>query len=223
VGEDGPTHHGVFDLTFLRMVPGMVVMAPRDEDQLRHMLATALSRDDGPCALRYPRGAGLGVPLTGEPTPLPIGRAETLRHGGDACLLAVGTMVPAALGAADLLARRGCEVEVVDMRFVKPLDADLLADVWHRHREVFTLEENTVVGGFGAGVLEWAAVHEEVHPPHVECLGIPDEFQEHATRAELLAGMGLDAASLAERVAARLAESRADEGRGTGRRAGSAS
>lgn len=223
VGEDGPTHHGVFDLTYLRMVPGMVVMAPRDEDQLRHMLATGLARQDGPSALRYPRGAGLGVPLTGLPTPLPIGRAETLRRGADACLLAVGTMVPAALGAAELLARRGCEAEVVDMRFVKPLDAALLTDVWHRHREVFTLEENTVVGGFGAGVLEWASAHDEAHPPRVECIGIPDEFQEHATRAELLAGMGLDAASLAERITARMAEVRADDDRGAGRRAGSAS
>ncbi|MBK7188282.1 MAG: 1-deoxy-D-xylulose-5-phosphate synthase [bacterium] len=194
VGEDGPTHHGVFDLTFLRMVPGMMVMAPRDENQLRHMLATALAREDGPSALRYPRGAGLGVALDGPPVPLPVGRGETLRDGGDACLLAVGTMVQAALGAAELLARRGCEVEVVDMRFIKPLDAALLADVWRRHREVFTIEENTVVGGFGAGVLEWAAEHDEAHPPHVSCLGIPDAFQEHATRAELLAGMGLDAA-----------------------------
>ncbi|MBM4132009.1 1-deoxy-D-xylulose-5-phosphate synthase, partial [bacterium] len=223
VGEDGPTHHGVFDLTFLRMVPGLVVMAPRDEDQLRHMLATGLARQDGPSAVRYPRGAGLGVPLTGAPTPLPIGRSETLRRGSDACLLAVGTMVTAALGAAELLARRGLEAEVVDMRFVKPLDVSLLADVWHRHREVFTLEENTVLGGFGAGVLEWAAAHDEPHPPRVECVGIPDAFQEHATRAELLADMGLDPASLADRVSARLAEARADEGRGTGRRTGSAS
>ncbi|MBK8166225.1 MAG: 1-deoxy-D-xylulose-5-phosphate synthase [bacterium] len=223
VGEDGPTHHGVFDLTFLRMVPGMVVMAPRDEDQLRHMLATGLARQDGPSALRYPRGAGVGVPLTGAPTPLPIGRAESLRRGADVCLLAVGTMVPAALGAAELLARRGCEAEVVDMRFIKPLDAALLADVWLRHREVFTLEENTVVGGFGAGVLEWASAHDEPHPPRVECIGIPDEFQEHATRAELLAGMGLDPASLAERIAARIAEARADDDRQADRRAGSAS
>jgi 1-deoxy-D-xylulose-5-phosphate synthase len=218
VGEDGPTHHGVFDLTFLRMVPGMVVMAPRDEDQLRHMLATALAREDGPSALRYPRGAGRGLALEGQPQPLPIGTAETLRSGADACLLAVGSLVYPALAAADLLARRGCEVEVVDMRFVKPLDEAVLSDVWRRHREVFTLEENTVLGGFGAGVLEWAAAHEEISPPHVTCVGIPDAFQEHATRAELLAGMGLDAASLVERVAARLAETRAG-----GSRAGSAS
>jgi 1-deoxy-D-xylulose-5-phosphate synthase len=113
-----------------------------------------------------------------------------------------------ALAAAEALARRGIEVEVVDMRFVKPLDEALLASVWLRHREVFTLEENTVVGGFGAGVLEWAAAHEETSPPHVTCIGIPDVFQEHATRAELLAAMGLDAGGLAERIATRLAHAR---------------
>ena len=219
VGEDGPTHHGVFDLTFLRMVPGMMVMAPRDEDQLRHMLATALACEDGPSALRYPRGAGLGVAMDGPPQPLPIGSSETLRLGGDACLLAVGTLVHPALAAAELLARRGIEVEVVDMRFIKPLDEALLAAVWRRHREVFTLEENTVVGGFGAGVLEWGAAHDEAAPPRVTCIGIPDTFQEHATRAELLAGMGLDASGLVERIAKRLAH-----GHGGGSRAaGSAS
>ena len=218
VGEDGPTHHGVFDLTFLRMVPGMMVMAPRDEDQLRHMLATALAREDGPSALRYPRGAGLGLDLEGPPRPLAIGTSETLRRGADACLLAVGSLVHPALAAAELLARRGFEVEVVDMRFIKPLDETLLGDVWQRHREVFTLEENTVLGGFGAGVLEWASAHDEASPPHVTCVGIPDAFQEHATRAELMVDMGLDAASLVERVAARLTDTRAG-----GSRAGSAS
>jgi 1-deoxy-D-xylulose-5-phosphate synthase len=104
------------------------------------------------------------------------------------------------------------------MRFIKPLDETVLTDVWRRHREVFTLEENTVVGGFGAGVLEWAAAQDEVSPPRVTCVGIPDAFQEHATRAELMAGMGLDAASLAERVALRLGEARAG-----GSSAGSAS
>ena len=218
VGEDGPTHHGVFDLTFLRMVPGMMVMAPRDEDQLRHMLATALAREDGPSALRYPRGAGLGLDLEGPPRPLAIGTSETLRRGADACLLAVGSLVHPALAAAELLARRGFEVEVVDMRFIKPLDETLLGDVWQRHREVFTLEENTVLGGFGAGVLEWASAHDKASPPHVTCVGIPDAFQEHATRAELMVDMGLDAASLVERVAARLTDTRAG-----GSRAGSAS
>ncbi|MFO7609201.1 MAG: 1-deoxy-D-xylulose-5-phosphate synthase [Candidatus Krumholzibacteriia bacterium] len=199
VGEDGPTHHGVFDLTFLRMVPGMVVMAPRDEDQLRHMLATGLARQDGPSALRYPRGAGLGVPLTGPPTPLPIGTAETLRDGEDICVLAVGSLVQPALDAAESLAAAGLGVEVVDMRFVKPLDEETLRSVWERHRLVLTAEENARAGGFGAAVLEWAA-GQGAGGPRVELVGIPDDFQEHAGRNELLAALGLDAAGLAATI-----------------------
>jgi 1-deoxy-D-xylulose-5-phosphate synthase len=199
VGEDGPTHHGVFDLTFLRMVPGMVVMAPRDEDQLRHMLATGLARGDGPSALRYPRGNGRGVALEGAATPLPVGRAETLRRGDDVCVLAVGSMVHPALAAAAALAADGIDVEVVDMRFVKPLDEDLLRSVWERHRHVVTVEENSVRGGFGAAVLEWSA-EQGARGPRVDVVGIPDSFQEHATRGELLAAVGLDADGLAARI-----------------------
>ncbi len=176
VGEDGPTHHGVFDLTFLRMVPGMVVMAPRDEDQLRHMVATALAREDGPSAIRYPRGNGLGVPCVGPAAALPIGTAEVLQPGDDLCLLAVGSMVEPARQAAVKLAVAGVAAEVVDMRFVKPLDASLLADVWRRHRVVLTVEENALAGGFGAAVLEWASANAEAGEPRVVCLGIPDEF-----------------------------------------------
>jgi len=200
VGEDGPTHHGVFDYTYLRMVPGMVVMAPRDEDQLRHMLATGLAREDGPSAIRYPRGSGFGVPMAGAPTPLPIGTAEILCEGDDVCLLAVGSMVDKAMQAAATLRREGFHAEVVDMRFIKPLDEKLLAEVWRRHRLVATVEENCVAGGFGAAVLEWAARQREAHPPIVLNLGIPDSFQEHATRDELLADIGLDGPGLARRI-----------------------
>lgn len=199
VGEDGPTHHGVFDLTFLRMVPGMVVMAPRDEDQLRHMLATALARQDGPSALRYPRGAGLGVALDGPPTPLPLGTAETLRDGDDVCVLAVGSLVQPAVEASESLAAAGLGVEVVDMRFVKPLDEDTLRSVWERHRLVITAEENALAGGFGAAVLEWAS-GQGAGGPRVASVGIPDDFQEHAGRDELLAALGLDAAGLAATI-----------------------
>ncbi|MCB1182026.1 1-deoxy-D-xylulose-5-phosphate synthase [bacterium] len=207
VGEDGPTHHGVFDFTYLRMVPGMCVMAPRDEDQLRHMLATALAREDGPSSLRYPRGSGLGVPMEGPATPLPIGRAETLREGSDVCLLAVGSLVQPALEAAENLAAEGIGCEVVDMRFVKPLDEDLLDSVWGRHRLVVTLEENSVLGGFGAAVLEWEALNGRTGGPQVKLVGIPDRFQEHASRAELLDAMGLDAAGVTRTVRAFLGES----------------
>ena len=199
VGEDGPTHHGVFDLTFLRMVPGMVVMAPRDEDQLRHMLATGLAHEGGPSALRYPRGSGPGAALVGPARPLPLGTAETLREGDDVCVLAVGSLVHPALEAAESLDAAGIGVEVVDMRFIKPLDQETLHGVWERHRLVLTVEENSIAGGFGAAVLEWAA-GQPAGGPRVELVGIPDRFQEHASRAELLAGMGLDAAGLAARI-----------------------
>ncbi len=207
VGEDGPTHHGVFDLTYLRMVPGMVVMAPKDENELRHMLATALAYDDGPCAIRYPRGAGLGVACDEPPTPLPLGRAEVLSEGEDLCFLALGSLVEPAREAAALLARQGVRAEVVNMRFVKPLDDALLADVWRRHRLVVTLEENALAGGFGAAVLEWASQETQVSgheaaEPRVVRLGIPDAFQDQATRAELLADLGLDADGIAARALA---------------------
>ncbi|HOX26334.1 MAG TPA: 1-deoxy-D-xylulose-5-phosphate synthase [Candidatus Krumholzibacteria bacterium] len=204
VGEDGPTHHGVFDLTFLRMVPGMVVMAPSDENELRRMLATALARDDGPTALRYPRGNAVGVPLDAELTPLAIGRARTLRTGDNLALLAIGSLVQPARKAADVLARQGIEAELVDMRFVKPLDDGLLADIWQRHRLVVTVEENVLAGGFGAAVLEWAQRHAAAENPHVVCLGIPDCFQDQASRNELLGMLGLDADGIARSAAAAL-------------------
>jgi len=200
VGEDGPTHHGVFDLTYLRMVPGMVVMAPKDENELRHLLATAVAREDGPCAVRYPRGTGLGVALDGPPTPLPIGRAEVLREGEDVCLLAVGSMVAPAVQAATTLAGLGLSAQVVNMRFIKPLDEDLLADVWQRHRLVVTVEEGALMGGFGAGVLEWAADRGDGADVQVVRLGIPDRFQDQASRAELLEDLGLTADGIASRV-----------------------
>ncbi len=200
VGEDGPTHHGVFDYTYLRMVPNMVVMAPRDEDQLRHMLATGLARNDGPSSLRYPRGSGCGVDCSSEPTPIPLGKSETLATGADVCLLAVGSMVQPSLVAAEQLQAEGLHCEVVDMRFIKPLDEDLLADVWQRHRLVVTLEENSIAGGFGAAVLEWAALSGAVGAPQVKLCGIPDKFQEHASRDELLAALKLDAVGIAETV-----------------------
>jgi 1-deoxy-D-xylulose-5-phosphate synthase len=200
VGEDGPTHHGVFDLTYMRMVPNMVVMAPADEQELRRMLVTALGRDDGPSALRYPRGSALGVELTDDIEPLVIGEARPLRAGDDVALLAVGSLVEPARKAAELLARQGVQAELVDMRFVKPLDEALLADVWQRHRVVVTLEENALAGGFGAGVLEWAQAHAPGEGPAVHRIGIPDRFQDQASRAELLAAMGLDGEGIARDV-----------------------
>jgi len=214
VGEDGPTHHGVFDLTFLRMVPDLVVMAPSDENELRRMLATALARTDGPSAIRYPRGNAVGVPLDPELAPLEIGRSRTLRRGDGLALLAVGALVQAARKAAELLARRGIEAEVIDMRFVKPLDEATLLDVWHRHRLVVTVEENALAGGFGAAVLEWGHGQALAEAPHVLRLGIPDCFQDQASRADLLAELGLDAEGIA-RAAGEALERLCDRGSAT--------
>jgi 1-deoxy-D-xylulose-5-phosphate synthase len=204
VGEDGPTHHGCFDLTFLRAVPDLVIMAPKDEHELRQMLATALVYEDGPTALRYPRGAGLGVPMPAAVEPLAVGEAETLQSGDDVCLLAVGSLVAPAVEAAGMLAASGVAATVVNARFVKPLDAGALHAAFADHRLVVTLEENALAGGFGAAVLEWAAVHAPKPAKPVLCLGIPDAFIAHAPRGDLLAGMGLDAATIAERVLTRL-------------------
>jgi len=161
--------------------------------------ALAIAHETGPAALRYPRGAGVGANLAGEAVPLPVGRAETLRHGDDVCVLAVGSMVHPALAAARALAAAGIGCEVVDMRFVKPLDEDLLRSVWERHRQVVTVEENSIRGGFGSAVLEWAAA-QGAGGPSVQLIGIPDAFQEHATRGELLTACGLDPAGLAARI-----------------------
>ena len=206
VGEDGPTHHGVFDFTYLRMVPNMVVMAPRDEDQLRHMLATAVAREEGPSSLRYPRGSGLGVPLEGEARVLEIGTCEVLEEGHDVAILAVGAMVQPSLEAARLLEARGVSCRVVDMRFIKPLDEAQLRDVWENFRTIVTVEENAVAGGFGGGVLEWAAMENTGNHPRVLNIGVPDAFQEYASRNELLADMGLSAEGLAESIGRIVAE-----------------
>lgn len=200
VGEDGPTHHGVFDYTFMRMVPNMVVMAPRDEDQLRHMLATAMERTDGPSSLRYPRGCGPGASLAGKPAALPIGKSETLAKGKDVAILAVGSMVHPALEAGTLLAKTGITAEVVDMRFIKPLDEELLNAVWENFDKVVTVEENALAGGFGAAILEWAAAQGKVPGPRVLNIGIPDEFQEHASRDQLLRDMGLSGDGISKQI-----------------------
>ncbi len=200
VGEDGPTHHGVFDYTFMRMVPNMVVMAPRDENQLRHMLATAMDRTDGPSSLRYPRGSGPGAALEGQPQAIPIGKSETLAEGEDVAILAVGTMVQPAIEARSLLARNGISAKIVDMRFIKPLDENLLASVWSSFDKVVTVEENSLAGGFGSAVLEWAAAHGDSPGPKVMNIGIPDQFQEHASRDQLLEVMGLTGEGITRQV-----------------------
>jgi len=186
-GDDGPTHHGMLDLAYLRVIPGMTVSAPSDPDEMRRLLATGL-RHDGPFTLRYPRGAApasQGAAME----PVEIGRMRLVREGADVALVAVGKMLAPTLQAADRLAGEGVRATVVDARFVKPIDP-ALAPLAARHRAVVTVEDGTVRGGFGSGVLELLAA-EGVHVP-VRIMGLPDHFIEHGPPATLLSGFGLD-------------------------------
>lgn len=203
VGEDGPTHHGVFDLSYLRQMPNMCVMAPKDEEELRHMLATAIAIE-GPAAVRYPRGAGLGVPLTDSLETLPVGKAEVLQEEGDIAFLAVGTMVEKAKKAAAILKEEGIEAAVVNMRFIKPLDTELLGEMARTKKLLITAEENVLAGGFGSAVAEYLADH-GIEVPLLR-FGIPDRFIEQGTRRELLSLCGLQPDEMAERIRERLSQ-----------------
>jgi 1-deoxy-D-xylulose-5-phosphate synthase len=197
VGADGPTHHGVFDLTYLRMIPDMVVMAPKDENELRDMLYTAIEYD-GPIAFRYPRGAGLGVEIKEGFEKIPIGKAEKLKDGNDVALLAVGKMVEYSLEAAEQLDALGINSEVINMRFVKPLDAEILDYAADKFDKIITLEENNLVGGFGSGVLEY--FNEKNYKNNLLRIGLPDGFVEQGTQKELHRMLNIDAEGIVERV-----------------------
>ena len=192
VGPDGPTHAGSFDLSFIRCVPNMTLMAPADENECRRMLATGLALD-GPSAVRYPRGQGPGADVEAGLEPFPVGEAETRVDGAGVALLAFGTMV----APAEALGRE-LGYTVVNMRFVKPLDTALVERVAASHDLLITLEENAVPGGAGAGVLEHLADTGSTTP--VRLIGLPDEFVEHGSREELLAHCGLDADGLRTRI-----------------------
>jgi 1-deoxy-D-xylulose-5-phosphate synthase len=196
VGEDGATHHGLFDFSYLRSLPGMVVMAPADEEELRRMLVTALAHP-GPSALRYPRGAGTGAARGAVIQPLEIGRGALLHDGTQAALIAIGRMVPEALAARELLSRDGIDVAVVNARFVKPLDRELILSLARRLPWLVTIEENVLAGGFGSAVLECLADADQSAGCRVRRLGIPDRFVEHGSQAELRSACALDAASIA--------------------------
>ncbi len=198
VGADGPTHHGVFDYSYLRHLPNMVFMAPRDEEELRRGMVTAL-RHEGPFAYRYPRGNGLGLELSEDlPAPLPIGVGEKLREGTDGVFFAAGAAVQQALEAAELLAAEGLQLAVVDPRFIKPLDRGLLTAEAERTGLVITLEDHVLHGGFGSAVLELLA--DAGLSPTVLRLGLPDAFIEQGSQAELRQRYGLDAAGIARKV-----------------------
>lgn len=196
VGEDGATHHGLFDIAYLRCLPNMVLMAPKDENELRHMLATMASYSSGPIAVRYPRGSGPGAALDPKPTPLPIGEGELLRNGGDLLLVAYGTMVPAAEKAAQLLEARGIKAAIINARFAKPLDERLILEWARRVPRVATLEEGALAGGFGDAVLEFLNT-QGIDGLRIRRFGVPDRLFDHATRDALLRAAGLDAETLA--------------------------
>jgi 1-deoxy-D-xylulose-5-phosphate synthase len=201
VGEDGPTHQGLFDLSYLRSLPNMVVMAPKDENELRQMMVTALQHD-GPVAFRYPRGTAVGVALESPITALQIGKAEILKEGDDVVILALGRCVSEGLKAHARLAERGVRATVVNCRFVKPIDVDLIADLARRVPRIITVEENVRQGGFGSAVLE-ALNDQGITHVAVERLGVPDIFVEHGSPDVLRAKYGLDADAIVK-AAARL-------------------
>ncbi|WP_369681948.1 1-deoxy-D-xylulose-5-phosphate synthase [Malonomonas rubra] len=193
VGADGPTHHGVFDLSFMRHIPNLTFAVPRNEVELRRLMKTA-TLADGPFAYRYPRGSGVGLPLEGKIEPLTIGKGELLRAGSDGLIIAVGVMVGEALEAAKIMSGEGIEISVVDARFVKPLDRDLILTQAAKVPFVVTAEENALQGGFGSAVLE--LLNDSGLPLPVVRVGIPDHFVEQGTQAELRTQLGIDADGL---------------------------
>jgi 1-deoxy-D-xylulose-5-phosphate synthase len=206
VGDDGPTHHGAFDISYFRPVPNVVVMAPRDEAMLVHMLHTALEHR-GPVALRYPRGAAEGVELPAQAAPIPIGSGELLASGERVALLGYGYGVAVALEAAKLLAEHGLTATVADARFAKPLDAELLEGLALGHDLMVTIEENVLPGGFGSGVLEHledAFGDRSEERARVLRLGLPDRYVTHGKPALLREEVGLTGPAVAERVLAAL-------------------
>lgn len=204
VGADGPTHHGVFDIAYLRTLPNMTVMAPKDEGELRDMLLTAVNHLDGPTAIRYPRGNGLGANISQEPKLLPIGQAEVVRQVAakkeSVLLLGLGQTVAHCTQAAEALSKEGIECTVVNARFVKPLDEQLLFDLIGRHSLIVTVEDHVLMGGFGSAVLEFMADTGLTAHRSVIRLGIDDFFVEHGTQAELYKLCGYDATSIIARV-----------------------
>jgi 1-deoxy-D-xylulose-5-phosphate synthase len=198
VGDDGKTHHGIFDIAYTRCVPNMVVAASKDENELQHLLYAAIESGK-PFALRYPRGLGAGVALDQSLHAIPIGRGELVREGKDLMLLAYGSMVPVAVEAAQRLSERGIDCGVANARFAKPLDRDLLERIARMSPRILTLEEHLAMGGFGAAVLE--AFHAEGLPAEgLKTHAIPDQFVEHSPQAIQRSNLKLDAPGVVEKV-----------------------
>ncbi len=205
VGDDGFTHHGVFDYAYLRSIPEMTIMAPKDENELRHMLKTATDYT-GPISIRYPRGSGVGVDTTEPLHALSIGKAEVLREGKDVVLWAIGSMVQSALQAAEVLAQQGISAGVVNMRFAKPLDKELLVEHAAKYGKIVTLEEGVLAGGVGSAMLEALNEAKLLAKCRGLTLGIPDEFVLHGDKKLLLWDLHLDVQAIAEQTAALVKE-----------------
>jgi 1-deoxy-D-xylulose-5-phosphate synthase len=196
VGNDGETHQGVFDIAYLRPIPNIVIMSPKDENELRHMLYTAIERN-GPTAVRYPRGNGTGVELDANLTNLPIGKGEVVRRGEDALIVAFGPIISNALNAADTLAsEHGITCTVINARFAKPLDEDLLRAELPKYAVICTLEDHAIAGGFGSAVTEFANDAGIALQTTIKRFGVPDSFVTHASQAEQHSGMGYDSQSI---------------------------
>ncbi|MCB0728367.1 MAG: 1-deoxy-D-xylulose-5-phosphate synthase [Ignavibacteriae bacterium] len=195
VGADGPTHHGVYDLTYLRLIPGMVIMAPKDENELRNMLYTATQYKRGPIAMRYPRGNALGVEI-GDYEKMEIGKGERVREGKDVAILAIGNMVNNSMLAAEILDSKGINAEVINARFVKPLDRELLFEVLSKFDKIITVEDNTIIGGFGSAISEFAS--ESNLKNEILIHGIPDRFIDHGKPEELHEELKIDPKGIAE-------------------------
>lgn len=199
VGADGPTHQGMYDIAYMRCIPNMVVMAPKDEADMQRMIVTGVNHTDSPIAMRYPRGSGYGVPLMEEGwEPLPIGKGEILRTGDDVLMVGYGTMVYPAMQAAEILSEHGIEATVVNARFVKPLDTELILPLAQRIGRVITLEEGCLMGGFGSAVAE-ALLDNNILVP-LKRIGVPDKLVDHAKPDESKADLGLTSPQIAEQV-----------------------
>ncbi|MEG4146065.1 1-deoxy-D-xylulose-5-phosphate synthase [Microcoleus sp. Pol12B5] len=201
VGADGPTHQGMYDIAFLRCLPNMVVMAPKDEAELQRMIVTGINHTSGPITMRYPRGNGYGVPLMEEGwEELPIGKAEILRNGDDVLILGYGSMVYPAMQTAEMLSEHGIEATVINARFVKPLDTELILPLAQRIGKVVTMEEGCLMGGFGSAVAE-SLLDNNVLVPLMR-LGVPDTLVDHATPEQSFASLGLTPSQMCDRILA---------------------
>jgi len=204
VGDDGPTHHGMFDLSFVRSVPDAIIMAPSNGDDLRHMMYTAVEHCKGPVFIRYPRGATPGIPKNDPFTEIPCGLPETIREGKEIVLVSIGDFMPSTLEVADLLIREGYNPAIVNARFAKPLDTTFYRTLFEQFSTVVTLENNSLAGGFGSAVMELMCGLDLASKPDIVAIGLPDKFISHGDKQLLMKSMDLDAAAIAQKIVQRL-------------------